>query len=87
MLDAGAEGFGSGFFGGEAGGKTLDGAGSGATIGYFLFGKDAGEEAVAVALEGTGDARNLDEIDSSTDQHEATVAQEKSLVMDADKSG
>jgi len=76
MLDAGAEGFGAGFFGGEAGGKTLREAGSGAAIGDFAGGKHALEEALAVAFDGMGDAGHFDEVDAGADQHEATVAQE-----------
>lgn len=76
MLDAGAEGFGSSFFGGKAGGETLDSTGSGAAIRDFVAGEYALEKAVAVALNGARDARNLDEVDAGADQHEATVAQE-----------
>ena len=76
MLDAGAEGFGSGFFGGETGVETLGSTGSGTAIGNFLAGKYAFEKAVAVALDGARDARNFDEVDAGADQHEATVAQE-----------
>ena len=76
VLDAGAEGFGSGLFGGETGGKTLSKAGAGAAIGYFFAGKHALEKAVAVALDGAGDARDLDQVNAGADQHEATVAQE-----------
>lgn len=75
MLNAGAEGFGSGFFGGEARGKTLSKAGSGAAIRDFFRGKDAFEEAFAVALDGVRDARDFDEVNAGADQHEATVAQ------------
>jgi hypothetical protein len=34
------------------------------------------EEAIAVAFDGARDTRNFDEVDSRTDQHDATVAQE-----------
>ena len=76
MLDAGAEGFGSGFFGSKTGGKTLSGAGPGAAIRYFLISEYASEETLAVALDGVRDTRNLDQVDARTDEHDATVAQE-----------
>lgn len=76
MLDAGAEGFGSSFFGGETGRETLSGAGSGAAIRYFPISEYTGEEALAVAFDGTRDTWNFDQIDSRTDEHDATVAQE-----------
>jgi hypothetical protein len=75
LLDSGTEGFGAGFFGGKTGGKTLSGAGSGAAIGYFPISEYAFEEAIAVALYGARDARDLNEVDPGTDQHDATVAQ------------
>ncbi len=76
MLDAGSEGFGSSFFGGEAGGKTLSKAGSGAAIGDFSSREYTLQETVAIALNGARDARYFDEIDAGADQHEAKVAQE-----------
>jgi len=76
VLDAGAQGLGSCLLGGKAGGETLRYAGSGAAIGYFLIGEHAVEEAIAVAFDGARDTRNFDEVDSRTDQHDATVAQE-----------
>lgn len=76
VLNTGAEGFGSGFFGGEASGKTLSKAGSGATIGNFPGSEDALEEAVAVAFDRSRNTRNFNEVDAGADQHEATVAQE-----------
>jgi hypothetical protein len=79
MLNAGAEGFSSCFFSGETRGKTFCRAGSGAAIGYFLSGKDTLEKAIAITFDGTGDARNFDEVDSRADQHEAKVAQRKTF--------
>ena len=76
VLDASAESFGSGFFGGETGGKTLSKAGFGAAIRDFVGSKNPFEKAVAVALDGPCDARDFDEVDAGADQHEATVAQE-----------
>ncbi len=76
LLDSGAEGLGSCFFGGKAGCETLRCAGSDAAIRYFLIGEHALEEAVTVAFDGARDTRNFDEVDSRTDQHDATVAQE-----------
>jgi len=79
MLDAGAEGFGAGFFGGEAGGETLCGRGAGAAVGDFRVGKDAAEEPVAEALDGAQDARHFDEVDAGAHDHDATLAQGKSF--------
>ena len=75
LLDAGTEGFGARFFGGKTRGKTFRGAGSGAAVGYFRFGKHAIEESIAVALHGASDTRHFNEVDPGADQHEATVAQ------------
>jgi len=75
MLDAGAEGFGSCFFGGEACCEALGSTGSGAAIVNFPASKDAIEKAVAVAFDGARDAWNFDEVDACADQHDATVAQ------------
>ena len=86
MLDAGAEGLGSGFFSSKAGSKTLSKAGSGAAIGYFLIGEHAFKEALAVAFDGTRDARNFDEVDAGSDQHDATVAQGESISSMPDKT-
>jgi hypothetical protein len=83
MLDAGAEGFGSGFFSSKAGSKALSKAGTGAAIGYFLIGEHAFKEALAVAFDGTRDARNFDEVDAGSDQHDATVAQGESISSNA----
>ena len=75
ILDAGAERLGSCFFGGEAGGKTLCSRGTRATIGNLGIGKHAMQEPVAKTFDGTGYARNLDQIDPRAHQHDATVAQ------------
>src|SRR5579872_2789453 len=74
-LNAGAESFGSGLFGGETRGEALCGCRSGAAIGNFLLGKDALEKAVAIALDSVRDTRYLDEVNSRAHQHDATVAQ------------
>lgn len=79
MLNAGTEGFSCGFFSGKTGGKTFGGGGSGAAIGYFRVSKHAAEKAVAEALHGAKNAGHFDEVDSGTDDHEATVAQGKNL--------
>jgi hypothetical protein len=79
VLDAGAEGFGPGFLGGKAGGKTLGGACSRTAIRDFLFGKHAAHETLAKALEGARDARHFHQIDSGSDEHEATVAQQQTF--------
>lgn len=79
MLDAGAKRFGSGFLRCEASGKTLCGTGSGAAIRYFPIGEYALQEAVAVAFNRASDARDFDQVDSRTDQHDATVAQQETF--------
>lgn len=75
MLNSRAQSFGSSFFGGKARGKTFSGSGSRATIGDFRIGEDAAEKPIAEALNGVGNARDLDEVDPRSHQHEATVAQ------------
>lgn len=75
VLDAGAEGFGAGFLGGETGRITLRSACSGAAIGNFLIGENTVKEPLAEALEGAGDARHVHQVDSGAHEHEATVAQ------------
>jgi hypothetical protein len=75
VLDACAEGLGSGLFSGKAGGETLGGSGFGAAIGDFLFGKHAVKESLAEALDGARNARHLNQIDSGPHEHEAKVAQ------------
>jgi hypothetical protein len=87
VLDTGAEGFGSGFFCGKTGGEALSKAGSGVAIGYFLISEHTLEEAPAVALDGTRDARNFDEVDAGSDQHDATVAQGESFSSNAVQIG
>lgn len=84
VLDAGAEGFGAGFLGGETGGIALHRACSGAAVGNFRIGKDAVKKSFAEALERAGDARHFDEVDSCAYQHEATVAQGRTLAVHGD---
>jgi hypothetical protein len=79
MLDACAESLGSGFLGGKARGETLSGGSFGAAIGNFLFGKHAVQESLAEALEGVRDARDFNQIDAGSDEHEATVAQQETF--------
>jgi hypothetical protein len=83
VLNAGAEGFGSGFLGGKASGKALSEAGSGSAIGYFLMREHAFEEAVAIAFDGARDTRNFNQVDARSDQHDATVAQGESFSSNA----
>lgn len=87
VLNARAEGFGASLFRGEARGEALCECGFGAAIGDLLVGKDALQKAVAVAFDGVRDARYFDEVDSRAHQHEATVAQEKSLTAGGEKAG
>lgn len=75
VLDAGAEGFGAGFLGGETGRIALRSACSGAAIGDFTVSENTVKKSLAKALEGAGDARHFDQIDSGAYEHEATVAQ------------
>ena len=79
VLDAGAEGFGSGFLGGKARRKTLGSGDFGAAIRNFLFGKHAVEESVAETLNRALDARDFDEVDAGSHEHEATVAQQETF--------
>lgn len=79
MLNTGAERLGSCFFGGKTGRKTLRGCGPRAAIGDLSVGENTSQEPVTEALDGAGDARNLNQIDPCAHQHEATVAQHSSF--------
>ena len=76
LLNSGAKRFCAGFLGSEARSETLRGAGSGAAICDFCGSKNTVEEPGSVALDGAGDPIHFDQIDSGSDQHDATVAQE-----------
>jgi hypothetical protein len=77
VLNAGSERFGSGLLGGKTGGKTLGGSGSGAAIRDFLIGKHFVQKPLAEALDGTRDPRHFNQIDTGSDEHEATLAQQE----------
>ncbi len=81
VVNAGTESLGGGFLSGETGGEGFGGVGFCPAIVDFGGGKDAAEESVAVALDGTRDARHFDEVDPGTHEHEATVAQRKTLAV------
>ncbi len=73
--DAGSEGFGNGFFGSEAsrqGGRLLP------HFIQLLWGKNAGQEALAVTLNGGADALNFDHIDTSDQFHFKSTMQSSS---------
>lgn len=75
QLDSGTESLRTRLLCGEARGKTLSGAGPCAAIRDFLRGKNALKKPASIALNGASDAIDLDQIDSGSDQHDATVAQ------------
>ena len=59
VADAGAEGLGAGFLGGESGGKALGGIALAQAVGLFGGSVDAVEEAAPVALDGAVDAADF----------------------------
>jgi hypothetical protein len=70
--DAGAEGFGSSLFGSEAGCVARGrGAGAGFAVGNLFGGEDAADEASTEALDGSADARNLDEVGAEAEDHDS----------------
>lgn len=75
VLDTGAEGLGTGFFGGKTSGKALRSGGSDAAIGDLVVGEDTPQKPIAEALDGVRDPLHFDQIDACAHQHVATVAQ------------
>lgn len=83
VLNASAEGFGSGFLCGKACGKTFGKRDFSAAICDFLFGKYAMKETLAETLDGVSDARDFDQVNTGSHEHDATVAQEQTFSVDA----
>ena len=77
VLDAGSQRLGACFFRGKAGSKAFSEGSPAAAIGNFLIGKDAAEEALPVAFDRLRNPRHFDEVNSCSEQHDATVAQRK----------
>src|SRR5580698_7817883 len=69
-LNTCAQGLGSGLFGREARSEAFRGALFAHAVGDLLGSEDPRQEAVAITLDGGGDAANFDNVDSRTDEHE-----------------
>src|SRR5882672_8817507 len=57
------------FFGGKAGGESLNAVGLGVTIADLSLSVDAPEKALAVPGDGLGDSRDFRDVNSSADNH------------------
>lgn len=67
--DAGAEGFGAGLLGGEAGRKAFGCVALSHAVGLFGGGEDTVQEALSEAVEGLLDSVDFDQIDATADDH------------------
>src|SRR5271166_2854399 len=69
VADSRTEGFGSGFLGGESGGKALGGIALPLAIGLFRGRIDTVEKPAAIAIHRLLDAPDFHQIDSGADNH------------------